>query len=118
MSKAPSIILRIYFSLVSFVTLMMLIFSVSDIVNLALKTWVFPAADAPEWPSYCDRASQTEEQCAKQRENEQHAALVRKQQSATRDIAMLLVSAPLFWIHWRIVYRDWMGERENKNVEM
>jgi hypothetical protein len=110
MTKGGSIILRIYFALVTFVTLMMLIFSVSDLVNITLKTFVFTAADAPEYPTYCDLQYQTQEECDAQEEREAKSALVRKQQSAVRDIALLVVAAPLFWLHWRIVYRDWMEE--------
>ncbi|KKW32840.1 MAG: hypothetical protein UY77_C0012G0007 [Candidatus Uhrbacteria bacterium GW2011_GWA2_53_10] len=117
MTKGGSIILRIYFALVSFVTLMMLIFSVSDLINVTLKTFVFPGADAPEYPTYCDKQYQTQEQCDQQKENEGHAAMVRKQQNVVRDISMLVVSAPLFWIHWRILYRDWMEERGKKKDE-
>lgn len=127
MTKGGSIILRIYFALVTFVTLMMLVFSVSDLINIALKTWVFPAADGPEWVSYCEpfmkgnsEMMETQEEadvrCARQEEQEKVAAMVRKQQSAVRDIAMLLVAAPLFFLHWRIVYRDWKDEREEKKV--
>ncbi len=117
MTKGGSIILRIYFALVSFATLIMLIFSVSDLINITLKTYLFTAADAPEYPTYCDRQYQTQEQCDQQKENEGRAALVRKQQSVVRDISMLVVSAPLFWIHWRILYRDWMEERGKKKED-
>jgi hypothetical protein len=114
MSKGGSVILRIYFALVAFVTLMMLIFSVADLINITLKTFVFPAADAPAYVSYCDLSYQTQEQCDQGRANEERQAMVTKQQNAVRDISLLLVSAPLFWLHWRIVYRDWMGERKEK----
>jgi hypothetical protein len=114
MTKGGSIILRIYFTLVSFVTLMILIFSVSDLINITLKTFVFPAADRPEYTTYCDLQYQTQEQCDTQKVNEERAALVRKQQEAVRDISLLIVSAPLFWLHWRIVYRDWMADKEEK----
>jgi len=117
MSKGGSVILRIYFSLVAFVTLMMLIFSVSDLINISLKTFVFPAADAPEYTMYCDLQYQTQEQCDLQKANEAQANNVRKQQSAVRDISMLIVSAPLFWLHFRIVYRDWMEELARKRKE-
>ena len=33
--------------------------------------------------------------------------MIQKQQSAVRDISLLLIAAPLFWLHFRIVYRDW-----------
>lgn len=114
MTKGGSIILRIYFTLVAFVTLMILVFSVSDLVNVVLKTYVFPAADRPEYATYCDLEYQTQEQCDAQKANDEQAALVRKQQSAVRDISLLVVSAPLFWLHWRVVYRDWMGEKDEK----
>ncbi len=110
MTKGGSIILRIYFTLVSFVTLMMLIFSVADLINITLRTYVFPRADAPEFATYCDQQYQTQEQCDRQLENDRRAAAVRKQQNAVRDISLLLVSAPLFWLHWRILYRDWLEE--------
>ena len=114
MTKGGSVILRIYFSLVSFVTLMILIFSVSDLVNITLKTFVFPAADAPEFTIYCD-PSQTAKDCDTQRTNAAKQALVQKQQQAVRDLSLLIIAAPLFWLHWRIVYRDWMEERGKKD---
>ncbi|GEM_PF-734692 len=127
MTKSGSIILRIYFALIAFVTLMMLIFSVSDLLNITLKTYVFTAADAPEYVSPCfspeplkTEAPKTtgdeKAHCEDQRKQEEHSALVRKQQNAVRDISMLLVSLPLFWLHWRIVYRDWMEEHEEKKA--
>jgi len=116
MTKGGSIILRIYFTLVAFVTLMILIFSVSDLVNIVLKTYAFPDADRPSYTSYCDVQYQTQEQCDTQKMSEEQAALVQKQQSAVRDISLLVVAAPLFWLHWRVVYRDWVGEKEEKKV--
>jgi len=116
-TKGGSVILRIYFALVSFVTLMMLIFSVSDLINVALKTYVFKFADAPEYPMYCESqfikenvketAEETEARCARNKEQENQSATIRKQQSLVRDISMLIVSLPLFFIHFRIVLRDW-----------
>lgn len=123
-TKGGSVILRIYFALVSFVTLMMLIFSVSDLINIGLKTYVFKFADAPEWAMYCESqfikenvketAEETTERCARQKEQEERAVVVRKQQSLVRDISFLLVSAPLFYIHFRIVARDWKELKKDK----
>ncbi len=115
MSKGGSVILRIYFALVSFVTLMILVFAVGDLLNLSLKTWVFPAADAPGWTSVCDLSYQEQTDCDRLAENERRNAMVQKQQSAVRDISMLLVSTPVFWLHFRIVHRDWLAERERKD---
>lgn len=114
MTKGGSIILRIYFTLVSFVTLMILIFSVSDLVNIALKSFVFTKADS-SYPVYCDLQYQTQEQCDLQKTQNAEQSIVQKQQEAVRDISLLIVAAPLFWLHWRLVYRDWMeGRKEEK----
>lgn len=115
MTKGGSVILRIYFSLVAFVTLMILIFSVSDLVNLSLKTFIFPKADQPGYVSYCDKAMMTDAQCEEQKQRDAEQAMIQKQQDAVRDLSLLIVSAPLFWIHFRIVYRDWMGEHNRKD---
>ena len=124
MTKGGSIILRIYFALVTFVTLMMLIFSVSDLLNIGLRTYVFKGADAPEYATYCADPAEPRAKpipdgdvsvnCKIQEERDRKAADTRKQQNAVRDIAMIIVSAPLFWLHWRIVYRDWAGEKDEK----
>lgn len=106
--------MRIYFSLVSFVTLMVLIYSVSDLVNLSLKTFVFPAADRASYYSYCDRTFMTDVQCDEQRARDEEQALIQKQQEAVRDLSLLIVAAPLFWLHFRVVYRDWMEERSRR----
>ena len=115
MSKGGSVILRIYFALVAFVTLMMLIFSVSDLVNITLKTFIFTSADRAI--SYCDTQYQTQAQCDQAEKNTADQLMIEKQQSAVRDISLLIVSAPLFWIHWRIVLRDWMEERKKREDE-
>ena len=115
MTKGGSIIIRIYFSLVAFVTLMILIFSVSDLINIVLKTYAFPAADRP-YSSFCDLTYQTQEQCDQQKKLDADSAMSQKQQEAVRDLSLLLVSAPLFWIHWRMVYRDWMSDHDEKKA--
>ncbi|MEI6510865.1 MAG: hypothetical protein WCO25_02365 [Candidatus Uhrbacteria bacterium] len=114
MTKGGSIILRIYFSLVAFVTLMILIFSVSDLINIVLKTYVFTAADRPAYTSYCDLTTQTQAQCDTQKKNDEESSMAVKQQDAVRDIALLLVASPLFWLHFRVVYRDLMGDKEEE----
>lgn len=125
-TKGGSIILRIYFALVTFVTLMMLIFSVSDLINIGLRTYVFKGADAPEFATYCSDTvgpnakpvvDGARTDCKFQEERDRKSADVRKQQNAVRDIAMILVSAPLFWLHWRVVYRDWMEGKDGNEKQ-
>lgn len=123
-SKARTI-KSIYFYLVSFVALMMIAFSGADLINTALKTWIFTKADdymyggrticealpAPTVDPKSTVPTPTKEQVIKDCEiqneaNEKQAAASRvatRQNSIVRDISMIVVGIPLFLIHWRIV---------------
>ena len=120
-NQPKKVIKSLYFYLVSFVALMMVVFSVSDVINIALKTWVFTAADkdmyaypraacevpAPATPDPKAVPAQTKADCEKQNEEnikQQEASRVaQKQRDVVRDISMIVVGIPLFLIHWRIV---------------
>lgn len=114
----------IYFYLVSFVALMMIAFSSADLINTTLKTWVFTKADdyymyssktncqaLPAPTTNPGTTTPTKEQviadCEQQNEiitKEQEAnRTATRQNSIIRDISMIVVGAPLFLIHWRIV---------------
>ena len=114
----------IYFYLVSFVALMMLVFSTADVINIALKTWVFTKADKDFYAHYsvCESPEMmpavapmdrkavpaiSKEECEKQKEankKQQEESLTRqKQRDLVRDLSMIVVGIPLFLIHWRIV---------------
>lgn len=122
--QPKKVIKSIYFYLVSFVALMMVVFSTADAINIALKTWVFTAADKDMYgypravcevqtPATPPNAKSvpviSKEDCEKQNEenkkNEETNRIARKQQSAVRDLSMILVGIPLFIMHWRIVRR-------------
>lgn len=112
----------IYFYLVSFVALMMVVFSTADIINIALKTWVFTAADkdmyaypravcevpAPAIPTDPKAVpAPTKAECEKQNEDnikqQEASRIAQKQRDVVRDISMIVVGIPLFLIHWRIL---------------
>jgi hypothetical protein len=116
----------LYFYLVSFVALMMVVWSVADMVNIALKTWIFTKADNYMYgrvpcavtPFYDDKGmavtdtavkAQKLADCEKQDElnqkNEELNRVSQRQMNIVRDISMLVVGIPLFFIHWRIVRR-------------
>ena len=111
----------LYLYLVCFVTLMMMVVAVADIINIALRTYLFTKADknfygypepvcepaavtptgtvrdktmAPPCFNQADRAKQEEENRVAQR-----------QRDLVRDISFLIVGLPLFALHWRIVRR-------------
>lgn len=127
MPQQRSVILRLYFVLVAFVTLMLLIFSVSDLVNISLKTWVFPAADQPAYVTSCDRPlrvpeggtlkAEQDDKCVEYQEREIAANKIRKQQNAVRDISLIVVALPLFLLHFRIVMQDWRDGHGGRKKE-
>jgi hypothetical protein len=115
------VIKTIYFYLVCFVALMMVVFSTADVINIALKTWVFTKADdnyysAPAMvcpaPIVDKTASntvstQSQAECEKQQIINQEQDIknrdAQRQRDVVRDISMIVVGIPLFLYHWRIV---------------
>lgn len=119
-SPRSNVIKNIYLYLVSFVALMMVIFSMADTVNIALRTWVFTKADRAFFSepylacesgkiAVQDNAPRaiTPEECqiaqdrSKKQQEEQRIA--EKQRDAVRDISMIVVGIPLFMYHWMII---------------
>lgn len=115
-SNKPLIIKTLYLYLVSFVALMMVIFSTADMVNIILRTFIFTKADqnyynyptptcpipAPEETSgtkgYPGCVNQEEQM--KIDKNNQDA---QRQRDLVRDISMIVVAVPMFAYHWRII---------------
>ncbi|TSC84351.1 MAG: hypothetical protein G01um101413_646 [Parcubacteria group bacterium Gr01-1014_13] len=113
------VIKSLYFYLVSFVALMMVVFSAADLINIALRTWVFTAADKDmyaypravcEVPPTTDPKAvpaPTKAECEKSNEEnikqQEASRLAQKQRDVVRDISMIVVGIPLFLIHWRIL---------------
>ncbi|MCR4312358.1 MAG: hypothetical protein NUV56_03670 [Candidatus Uhrbacteria bacterium] len=130
MTKGGSLILRIYFGVVSAVTLFTLMWGAIDMLTIGLKTYVIKAADVPEYglencenpgaryaePVKEDGSDVTDEEAKAmcERRNDDTMANYRRQKAsnAVRDIATVIVSLPLFLTHFRIVYRDWAEERK------
>ena len=117
------VVKTIYFYLVSFVALMMVVFSLADVIDMALKTWIFTKADFygyyPE--AACDQnllktdmtiKPLSTEECDKRRadfeKREEENRVAQRQRDAVRDISMIIVGIPLFSIHW------WMIRKKEK----
>ncbi len=114
------VIKSLYFYLVSFVALMMVVFSTADMINIALKTWVFTAADKDMYaytravcevpaPATDPKAvpAMTKAECEKQNDEntkqQEASRIAQRQRDVVRDISMIVVGIPLFLIHWRIL---------------
>lgn len=117
-----TLIKNIYFYLVSFVALMMIVFSAANLINISLKQWVFTKADENYfYNSECgDMMTKTTavetngnsststkidpEACAKaeakQKEMDRKSRESQRQRDAVQDISFLVIGIPLFAIHW------------------
>ncbi|OGH63497.1 MAG: hypothetical protein A2848_01160 [Candidatus Magasanikbacteria bacterium RIFCSPHIGHO2_01_FULL_50_8] len=116
-----NVIRNIYLYLVSAVSLFLMVFALASMINLGLRTWLFPKADDNYYypkarPEYCmpDKAGlqvcPTGEELTKlEQQDKERAADARtaqRQRDLVQNISMLIVAAPLFGYHWRIIRRD------------
>ena len=103
---------------------MMVIFSIADVINLGLKTWIFTKADnyntyyaEPACVALTIKSDTTikpltTEECDKRKAEADARAvddrIAQRQRDAVRDISFIIVGIPLFVIHWWI-----MKKKEN-----
>lgn len=112
-----NLIKNLYLYLVSFVALMMVVFSSADIINIVLRTYVFTKADDVNYytapcPAPVNQdfksvsGTPTVPDCEAQRaidkEQNEKNATAQKQRDIVRDISMIFVGVPLFAFHWRL----------------
>lgn len=108
-----TLIKTVYFFLVSFVALMMIIFSSADLINTLLRTYVFTKADNfggyyPEQVCIAkpDGTAMPAEECAKQNEinqkRDKDSQESQRQRDLVRDLSMIIVGIPVFVLHWRV----------------
>ncbi len=84
------------------------------LINLVLKTWVFPKADDNYYSSYCPTAVEKTpdgNSISQPREctDQQYAKDIRtaqKQRDAAQAIAMIIVASPIFYYHWKLARRE------------
>jgi hypothetical protein len=122
---ARSFLIRLYFIVISAIALIMIAIGSVGIIDTGLKTYVFPAADAPRYLEDCsndllrvpvqdsersiaegDKLADCEKRRAIQFEN--YAS--EKAADAVQNLAFILVFLPIFILHFRMVYRDWKAE--------
>lgn len=116
-----ALIKTVYFYTVSLIALMMVAFSTADLVNLGLKTWIFPKADLNEYreppcavmimkdPGLQETDEQYQnriQMCEQGRMDETEARAIRKQRDAVRDLSFLAVGIPLFLYHWLTIRKE------------
>lgn len=114
-SSKSAIIKNIYLYLVSFVALLMVVFSFADIINIFLRTYVLKMADQAYSGYYPEPAclvapdgstSTKGTGCVAPEEREKidkRNNQAQKQRDLVRDISFIVVGIPLFLYHWRII---------------
>ncbi|MFA6429191.1 MAG: hypothetical protein WCV84_01700 [Patescibacteria group bacterium] len=116
-----ALIRSIYLYLVCLIGLLMVAFSSADLVNIGLRTWVFPKADLNEYkeppcatmygPELATKETEAVTRdrikaCEDARIPPEEARAIRTQREAVRDISYVLVGIPLLASHWWIIRRD------------
>lgn len=132
---------QIYLYAVSLVSLFLLIFAASQLVNLGLKTWVLTKADT-SYNQKCDESGNVyygarpmpvssiekptapttvqptaEEKAAAKAECERNLADQRsaaQQNQLVSALSMLIVALPIFAFHFRLVQKERRDEKEEE----
>ncbi len=108
---------KAYLYLVSVIALVIAVVGAIILLNMALKTWVFPKADRDYYyggPCYSTKpvavneapAECTPEEEAKQKQIADDNRSAQKQRDAAQALAMLLVATPVWYFHWRMARRE------------
>jgi hypothetical protein len=107
---------KTYLYLVSLVALIITVIGLIMLLNMALKTWVFPKADqtyysypaCPKTVSGPDAKLDdcTQEQLEQQKKFDEANRIAQKQRDAAQALAFIIVGAPVWWFHWRIARKE------------
>src|SRR3989338_3555279 len=119
-TSKTGLIKSIYFYLVSLITLVIIIFSTADLVNVALKVTIFTKADRVfETPCLATpppngTVTGTERfpyDCDAQKRNSMEEREAQRQRDLVRDIGLLAVAIPVFAWHYATIRRETREEK-------
>ena len=108
---------KAYLYLVSVISLIIAVIGGIMLLNLALKTWVFTKADKDYYfVGQCysqkpvaingESAKCTPEEEALQKKQNDENRSAQKQRDASQALSFLLISAPVWFFHWRLAKRE------------
>lgn len=111
---------KVYLYMVSLISLIILVIASIMLINLAIKTWIFPKADEGYYaaPMYvnCTALDETsrkmEPACtdpnytAKEEQRVQKEREAQKQRDAAQALAMIIVATPVFFYHWKLARKE------------
>ncbi len=107
---------KIYLYLFSFVGLVVVVIGSVQLIDLGLRIYVFKDADRYiHYPAYPQKIepngeTMTEEENARfmkdQEEADQKNRSATTQRTLSNSLAMILVGAPLFLYHWKVISKE------------
>lgn len=125
----PSIIRSLYFYVIAIIGLMMVVFSTADLINLGLKTWVFPNADDNNFGYACPLVApapapdgvkappvDVRKQCLEDQKTAKDRQVLQRESNAVRDLSFLIVGIPLFLFHFRVVQKERKEEKQSQTI--
>lgn len=110
-----------YLAIVSIIGLVMTTVATAQLIDAGLKTWVFQAADIPEWLEDCtlahdrpiiaeDKETMTAEElfeaCQERRTQQIANYQVEKARDAVQNLSIFIVGLPLFLVHFRFFLKE------------
>ena len=114
---------KIYLYLFSLVGLVLIVIGCVRLVGLGLKAYIFTKADVyyeypmarpfKAAPVEGDKTIETQQPSKEEIEEfQQKQKISNRQREAAESLAMIIVGAPLYWYHWRVIRKD--KELENR----
>ena len=105
---------KAYLYLVSVISLVIAVVGAIMLLNMALKTWVFPKADRNYYSYPCPASAAPEgkmvacDQAAldRQKKMDEENRAAQKQRDAAQALAMILVATPVWLYHWKMARRE------------
>lgn len=96
----------LYLYLFSFVGLLIVVIGSVQLVNLAIKTFVFPEADkySVSYPVKLEGEPEFDPEIMRRQQDEDVRR--QKQRELANSIAMLAVGTPLYLYHWKTIQKE------------
>jgi len=96
----------LYLYLFAFVGLLIVVIGSVNLVNLGIKTFIFPEAD--RYVQYAQPRMEgmseiNEEEMARQQETEQKR---QRQRELSNSLSMIIVGVPLYLYHWKTIQKE------------
>jgi hypothetical protein len=111
-----TLIRKIYLYLFSLIGLVLVVIGCVQLVNLGLKAYIFTVADqyynypvaapVPQSGKNVSTTTPTEPTDAQMQAYQDKQTKSQRESTAANALAMIIVGAPLYLYHWRVIRRD------------